>query len=221
MKQMKNQIKFIILGFVILLFTSILVSCNDADADSETQQNQEEQTSYQKENAEEEQNAFAGQNLRIIGNKVNVRSEPSIKADIVTQLMINEEFEIEGKTDDTETISEQTDYWYKIEKNGQKGWVFGALTSETLNEKTNFDSDDATLEILGDKVNVRSEPSIKGKVLFQLKMNEVVEVKKQSENYETVGEQTDYWYQIEKDGKRGWVFGSFTSRMLIYEGCSG
>jgi SH3-like domain-containing protein len=227
---MKNQIKLIVLSFITLLFVSVLPSCGSETSEDQTNQNQnqgqeqvlpEDLQENLQEIEEQEQSVFVGQTLRIIGNKVNVRSKPSIKSDIVTQLMINEVFDIKGKTDKTESIAEQTDYWYEIEKNGQKGWVFGALTTKTLNEKEHFDSENTKLEILGDKVNVRSEPSIKGKVITQLRLNQIVDVKKQSKNYETIGYETDYWYQIEVDGKRGWVFGSLTSRALITEGCSG
>ena len=56
---------------------------------------------------------------------------------------------------------------------------------------------------------------------MQLNHGQVADVKKQTEDYETIGYDTDYWYQIEVNGKRGWIFGTFTSRQLVFEGCSG
>jgi SH3-like domain-containing protein len=176
--------------------------------------------SYTKENTSKSTGSNT-KTLRLIGDKVNVRSKPSIKSDVVLQLKINEVLDIKGKTKETTTIQNQTDYWYQIEKNGKQGWVFGALTTETLNEKVDAEDGSSTIEILGDKVNVRSKPSTKGEVIMQLNYGQVATVKKQSSNYETIGYQTDYWYQIEINGKRGWVFGALTSLQLITEGCSG
>ena len=228
--KMKNVMKLSAKAFIILLFVSFLVSCDSAEAEKDTQQEQEQEEQIQQSTEKvlafasvgEVKNAVAGETLRMIGDKVNMRSEPSLDGEILAQLRINEVFEIKGKTDATETIQTQTDYWYQIEKDGKDGWIFGALITETLNEKENADeAEAATLEIWGDKVNIRSKPSLKGDVIMQLNNGEVVYVKKQTEEYETINYDTDCWYQIEVDGKRGWVFGTFTSRQLVYEGCSG
>jgi SH3-like domain-containing protein len=230
----KNSIKIGTKAFFILLFISFLASCSS----TETQQEQQEQSQTQEQQEQQEQQVqqvqqesqvqitemketVTGQTLRIIGDKVNVRIKPSIKGEILTQLRINEVFDIKGKTDNTTIIQTQTDYWYQIEKDGQKGWVFGALTTETLNEKENADDNNSILTIWGTKVNMRTKPSTKGEVIMQLNHGQVADVKKQTEDYETIGYDTDYWYQIEVNGKRGWIFGTFTSRQLVFEGCSG
>jgi uncharacterized protein YgiM (DUF1202 family) len=170
---------------------------------------------------EEEEEFIEEETLRMIGDKVNLRSEPSTKSEIIEQLRINETFDIKEKTAELETLQSQTDYWYKIEKNGNIGWVFGALTTKTLNEKENVEDEFSTLTIWGSKVNVRTKPSIKGDIIMQVNDGQIVDFKKQSEEYETIGYETDYWYHIEVEGKRGWVFGTFTSRRLVIEGCSG
>lgn len=72
-----------------------------------------------------------------------------------------------------------------------------------------------TLVIQGDKVNLRSQPTIDGsEVVGQVNLGETFEIKSSSDDYETIGKQVDYWYEIEKDGQSAWVFGAFTSRDL-------
>lgn len=221
--------KLMTYGFVLFLPVGFLISCNSAEAENDTEQNQEEVEQQQEPmQAEAElvdilpvEQTVSGETLRMIGDKVNMRSEPTLKGEILVQLRINEVFDIKGKTSETSTIQKLTDYWYQIEKDGQKGWIFGALTTETLNEKEGTDREAETLEIWGNKVNIRTKPSLKGDVIMQLNEGQVAKIIKQTEAFETIGYDTDYWYQIEIDGKRGWVFGWFTSRQLVYEGCSG
>jgi uncharacterized protein YgiM (DUF1202 family) len=77
---------------------------------------------------------------------------------------------------------------------------------------------DDQLMIQGDNVNVRSEPKVGENKLFQL-ANGVVCAVLEVGNYETIGQTSDYWYQISASGRVGWVFGAFTSKAGInYEG---
>lgn len=67
------------------------------------------------------------------------------------------------------------------------------------------------LYIVGDRVNVRSEARLDASVAFQLNDGTVCAVLAQSEPMEINGVK-DRWYQVEAEGKTGWVFGKFTSR---------
>lgn len=67
------------------------------------------------------------------------------------------------------------------------------------------------LYIVGDRVNVRTEPKLDAAVAFQLGDATVCAVVGQSEVMDINGTK-DRWYQIEAEGKTGWVFGKFTSR---------
>ncbi len=228
---MKNLIKLTNYGLVFLVSIGFLISCDSAEAENDTASQQEMEQAQMEQQAPAQAEAavdilpveetVSGETLRMIGDKVNMRSEPTLKGEILEQLSINEVFEIKGKTSEISTIQKLTDYWYEIEKDGQKGWVFGALTTETLNEKENADKASEMLEIWGNKVNVRTKPSLKGDIVMQLNDGQVAKIIKQTEDFETIGYDTDFWYQIEINGKRGWVFGWFTSRQLVYEGCSG
>lgn len=68
------------------------------------------------------------------------------------------------------------------------------------------------LNIKGDNVNVRSEPSISvGVVKFQLFDNHQVEViAKTTEKYIVDGYGKDFWYYIKSGEDQGWVFGKLT-----------
>ncbi|MFK7950713.1 MAG: SH3 domain-containing protein [Saprospiraceae bacterium] len=76
-------------------------------------------------------------------------------------------------------------------------------------------SPENTLVIQGDKVNLRDKPTtLDSKVVGQVNSGETFVIKSSSDDFETIGKQVDYWYEIEKDGKSAWVFGAFTSRDL-------
>jgi|AntRauTorckE5430_2_1112549.scaffolds.fasta_scaffold03581_2 hypothetical protein len=118
---MKNFNKMLLLLSLIILISS----CNSGEA--ETQQI-EEQIQI------EEQQQVIGSSLNIIGDNVNVREQPSTSAKAMTKLQKGEAFDILDITDNYETIGIETDYWYRIEKNGKSVWVFGAFTSQNLND---------------------------------------------------------------------------------------
>jgi hypothetical protein len=102
-----------------------IASCNDSE--TETQQT-EQQVQI------EQQQQIIGRSLRIIGDNVNVRERPSTSAKAVTKLQKDESFDILDMTEGYETIGTETDYWYRIEKDGKAVWVFGAFTSQNLND---------------------------------------------------------------------------------------
>jgi hypothetical protein len=57
-------------------------------------------------------------------------------------------------------------------------------------------------------INVRDRPSTKGAVVKVLEADEVMDVVARTAETETIGSDTDYWYQISSPA-RGWVFGAF------------
>ena len=64
----------------------------------------------------------------------NVRSEPDNEADnVVFQLASNDICTIIERGERVE-IREMNDYWYKIEKDGHEGWIYGYFTSKRLSE---------------------------------------------------------------------------------------
>jgi uncharacterized protein YgiM (DUF1202 family) len=58
-------------------------------------------------------------------------------------------------------------------------------------------------------LRVREEPTNKGQVLSHIRMGVIVEVIAKSDKEETVEEQAAYWYRVNYEGLKGWVFGSY------------
>lgn len=69
------------------------------------------------------------------------------------------------------------------------------------------------LMITAENLNVRSEPDTDAdNVVFQLDNGDICEILQRSDEMVKIRDMEDYWYQIEKDGQKGWVFGYFTSK---------
>lgn len=73
--------------------------------------------------------------LVIQGTNVNMRASPKLDAIIIKQLKTNDTCEVleKGKK---QTVSDKTDYWYKIKFRNKEGWIFGAFTSIKLPPET-------------------------------------------------------------------------------------
>lgn len=88
-------------------------------------------------------------------------------------------------------------------------------TTQTQDEATTTSATDAaTLTIIGKNINLRDEGSTLGKPIGQAQDGEKYEILSRSSEYETIGVETDYWYEIEKMGESAWIFGAYTSKNL-------
>ncbi len=58
-------------------------------------------------------------------------------------------------------------------------------------------------------LRVRQEPSNQATVLSHIRMGSVMEVLTKSDKEETLENETAYWYRIDYQGLKGWVFGSY------------
>ncbi len=56
---------------------------------------------------------------------LRVRDQPSDQATVLTHLRMGAVMEILTRSDKEETIENDTSYWYRIDYQGLKGWVFG------------------------------------------------------------------------------------------------
>jgi len=75
----------------------------------------------------------ADNELFIIATKLNVRSGPTIEEEnVVFQLEKGQVATIVQKSEDRETVNGMEDYWYKIDFEGQSGWIFGYHTSKRI-----------------------------------------------------------------------------------------
>lgn len=62
-------------------------------------------------------------------------------------------------------------------------------------------------------LRVRQEPLARAEILAHLRRGSVMEILSKTERRETIDGVADYWYQINYEGLRGWVFGSFVQVM--------
>jgi hypothetical protein len=58
-------------------------------------------------------------------------------------------------------------------------------------------------------LRVRAEPSSRSEVLSHVRTGVVVEIIARSDAEDTVENEVGYWYRINYDGLKGWVFGSY------------
>ncbi len=58
-------------------------------------------------------------------------------------------------------------------------------------------------------LRVRIEPTNKSPVLSHVRMGVIVEVIAKSDKEETVEDETAFWYRVNYEGLKGWVFGSY------------
>jgi len=58
-------------------------------------------------------------------------------------------------------------------------------------------------------LRVRAEASSRAEVLSHIRTGVVVEVIARSDTEDTIENETGFWYRINYDGLKGWVFGSY------------
>jgi hypothetical protein len=62
----------------------------------------------------------------VSSNYLRMRATPSRQSEVLEGLTKGMIVEILSVTDQRETIEDETSYWYRINMEGLKGWVFGA-----------------------------------------------------------------------------------------------
>jgi hypothetical protein len=58
-------------------------------------------------------------------------------------------------------------------------------------------------------LRIREEPSNKSAVLSHIRMGAVIEVIAKSDKEDTVENEVSYWFRVNYEGLKGWVFGSY------------
>jgi hypothetical protein len=87
------------------------------------------------------------------------------------------------------------------------------LRAEVEGDPAAAESAQATVAVSGSyravkPINVRDKPSTKGAVVKVLEVDALMDVVSRTADTETIGSDTDYWYEISSPA-RGWVFGAF------------
>jgi uncharacterized protein YgiM (DUF1202 family) len=60
-------------------------------------------------------------------------------------------------------------------------------------------------------LRIRDQPSGQSTVLAHIRMGAVVEVISKSDKQDTVEGETSFWYRVDYEGLKGWVFGTYIS----------
>ena len=60
-------------------------------------------------------------------------------------------------------------------------------------------------------LRIRDQPSGQATVLAHIRMGAIVEVIGKSDKEDSVENEVAYWYRVNYDGLKGWVFGSYVS----------
>lgn len=76
---------------------------------------------------------------------LRVREEPSGQATVLSHIRMGAVMEILTRADKEETIENETAYWYRIDYQGLKGWVFGSYI-ELFDSRSKADKFASTLQ---------------------------------------------------------------------------
>jgi hypothetical protein len=68
-----------------------------------------------------------------------------------------------------------------------------------------------------ESLRVRDMPAITGEVIYTLQDKEPVNILKRDESINEIDGLTDYWYYIQKDNIKGWVFGGYLVKAIVID----
>ena len=125
---MKNQI--LSFNYLAILFIAVVVtscSCNGKGGSVKTSNDSIDSAKYVADSLKKIEQAFP-KYLVIQGTNVNLRVDPSLKADRIRQMTTGDTCEVIEKGN-KDTVNDIADFWYKVKRKNKEGWVFGTFTS--------------------------------------------------------------------------------------------
>lgn len=63
--------------------------------------------------------------------------------------------------------------------------------------------------VISDVLRIRAEPGQSAEILTHVRQGTLVEILSQTVKKESIEDQTGYWYQVNYEGLRGWLFGPY------------
>ncbi|MBB5021782.1 SH3 domain-containing protein [Desulfurispira natronophila] len=117
--------------------------------------------------------------ISVVGDRVNLRAEPSTNADILWTLGRYFPLQVERKQGN----------WYRVEDfEGDRGWIHNSVANTS----------NRGVIVVRNNVNVRSGPSTYHDILFRTTYGVAFRIVKQERN----------WYEVEHpEGHKGWIRG--------------
>jgi hypothetical protein len=76
---------------------------------------------------------------------LRVREQPSGQATVLSHIRLGAVMEVLSRSDAEDTIEDEKAYWYRVDYDGLKGWVFGAYV-EVFDARAKADQYAATLQ---------------------------------------------------------------------------
>ncbi len=76
---------------------------------------------------------------------LRVRADPSNQATVLSHIRLGAVMEVLTRADKEEIVENETAYWYRIDYQGLKGWVFGTYI-ELFDSRSKADKFSATLQ---------------------------------------------------------------------------
>jgi hypothetical protein len=81
----------------------------------------------------------------VTSNYLRMRARPAVDAPVVDGLTRGMVVEILGSSERKQTIENETDFWYRINLDGYKGWAFGAYL-ERMDSRSKAEAYSAELQ---------------------------------------------------------------------------
>jgi uncharacterized protein YgiM (DUF1202 family) len=79
-------------------------------------------------------------------------------------------------------------------------------------DESGSDDSSETAKVTADKgLTMREEPGVSSKAIVVIPNGSDVKIIQKGDKEETIGDKTSPWFQVEWNGKKGWVFGGFLS----------
>ncbi|WP_404443990.1 SH3 domain-containing protein [Sutcliffiella horikoshii] len=174
-------------GWVAKEFVTIL-------AKKKRKKEQQEETPPETDETEETEQT-SGQSATITTDGLNIRSEPTTNSEVLGSLSSGQQVDVLATRGE----------WLNISFNGTVGWIHSdyanMMKTPSASQRSGSPKAEATIKVAG--LNVRSEPTLNGKVTDQLAEGTVVMVISERNN----------WCEIEYDnGKTGWIAGWFLEK---------
>jgi uncharacterized protein YgiM (DUF1202 family) len=61
----------------------------------------------------------------VVKSNSKLRQEPSVNSDVINYINIGSMMQIIKKDDKLSTFNTENDYWYYVDYEGERGWIFG------------------------------------------------------------------------------------------------
>lgn len=117
--------------FIPLMISAVLLWSCGGNSEQEQDDSTKTDSLQQETNTEQPADIEPGQTLVITGNNVNVRTQPKIGDNVIMQLDSGAQAVIIERGP-KEEIGAMVDYWYKVKYKDREMWVYGGITSLSM-----------------------------------------------------------------------------------------